>query len=188
MELNYKKLVTIFSLTVLIITIILIGASFAWYATNSKTRIEIESLGEDAMKISFEETDMISINNAIPINDSISDQNASINRFNTNLGQMSINTIFNIKIVDINIASELKIANFKYELLKDNIVISTGNFLDIGSDTEKTLFTQNIVSGTESQTSSWVLKLWLSEDNNSQNSLMNKSFSGKIQANIYVGG
>lgn len=188
MKLDYKKLVTIFSLTVLVITIIMIGASYAWYVANNKTKIVIESLGEEAMKISFEETDIISLDNAVPINDSISDLGASFNNFNINLGKMNINTSLSIKIIDIAIANELKISNFKYQLLKDSVVMATGDFSSIGSDVEKIIYTQNILSGTENTTNSWTLKIWLSDDENNQNNLMNKSFSGKIQASIYVGG
>ena len=131
---------------------------------------------------------IISLDNAIPILDSMSDTDASINNFDINLGSMDVNTTFNIKIIDIVIADELKNANFKYQLLKDNAIMATGNFSDIGSDVEKIIYTQNITSGTESSTSSWILKVWLSDDGADQNSLMNKSFSGKVQASIYVGG
>lgn len=188
MKLNYKKIVSIFSITILIITIVLIGASYAWYAANNKTKIEIESLGEEKMQITFNEDNIISLNNAIPISDELASSEASINTFNISLGQMDFNTTFSIKITDIVIDTELKISNFKYDLLKDNVSVATGSFENIANDTEKTIYTQNMTNETLASTNTWQLRVWLSDDESNQNAIMNKGFSGKVQASIYIGG
>ena len=79
-------------------------------------------------------------------------------------------------------SNELKIANFKYELLQDGKTISSGSFSELNDKSttlsllQPTLLTQEIYP----KTYNYELYIWLSDDNTNQNNLMSKVFSAKV--------
>ena len=86
--------------------------------------------------------------------------------------------------IDINIEEELKIKNYKYELLQNKKTISSGDFSNIGTIKELKLQEMTIVKPTTYPwTYAYELYIWLSEDETNQNHLMNKNFGAKIDIN-----
>ena len=81
-------------------------------------------------------------------------------------------------------ANELKIANYKYELVEDGKTISSGNFSNIGTAKSLRLTPMTIMKPTTYPTTyTYEFYIWLSEDGTDQNNLMNKGFSAKINVN-----
>ena len=84
-------------------------------------------------------------------------------------------------------SEELKIENYKYELLEDGILIANGNFSDIGNITTLALQPMTLMQPKEyPKTYTYELYIWLSEDQTNQNELMNKVFSARININSAV--
>ena len=84
-------------------------------------------------------------------------------------------------------SEELKIPNYKYELLQDGQIISNGNFSNIGASTVINLMPMTLMETTiYPQTYTYELYIWLSEDETNQNNLMNQPFGAKIDINSAI--
>ena len=83
-------------------------------------------------------------------------------------------------------SEELKIANYKYELLQDGVVIANGNFADLNVTSIKLMPMTIINPIGYPQTYTYELYIWLSDDGTNQNYLMNKGFNARINVNSAV--
>mgnify|MGYP001079424158 FL=1 len=87
-------------------------------------------------------------------------------------------------LTNINMASELKIPNYKYELVQNNKVVAKGDFSTLGDSASLIVLPTTIIKPTTyPETYNYELYIWLSEDNTDQNYLMNKGFNAKIKVN-----
>ena len=73
----------------------------------------------------------------------------------------------------------LKSSDFKWELVKNDTVLSSGNFSDIGTSTTLNL-TPNYQRLEVNNTDKYIFRIWLSETDVDQSSLYNGTFSAKI--------
>lgn len=180
MKMNFKKLILTLFLTTITMFSLLIGFSYAWYATASPTKIDITTAGKDDIKTNFETTEYITTKTGIPILDANVSTQASKNKFTINASEtMALKSNYTISITDINMVEELKIADFKWQLIRNNSEVATGNFANIGNNTTLELYTTGLTLNSN-VIDNYELRIWLSENGNDQNSLMNKSFYAKI--------
>lgn len=180
---EFKKLLLILSITITIIITIMFGASYAWYAySNAESRVIGRTIKE-APTVIFSQNEYISSKITSPIYDEDKYNYANKNSFSITLGKELRNyeTGIEISLKDIIIDNELKISNYKYELLEDGKTISKGDFSNIGSMTNLILVPMKIMKPNNyPYTYNYELYVWLSEDKSNQNELMNKNFSAKI--------
>ena len=181
-----KKLLIILSITITITMIMMFGVSYGWYAyANAETRVAGTTIKEVPTVI-FSQTEYIYSSVTMPIYDKDKYNYANKNSFTITLGENLSNyeTGIEISLKDIVIAEELKIENYKYELVQDKNIIANGNFSTIGEMTTLKLMPMTIMNPTNyPQTYNYELYIWLSEDKTNQNYLMNKGFSAKINVN-----
>lgn len=186
---EFKKTIIIISITIAIAIGIMFGASYAWYAyKNAETNISGRTIKETPTVI-FSQTEYISSKQIIPINDEDRFNYANKNSFTITLNQNLENyeTGIEISLININMAESLKTANYKYELLQNNISIASGNFSSIGSNRTMTIMPMTKLTPTTfPATYSYELLIWLSDDETNQNLLMNKGFSAKININSAI--
>lgn len=162
---------------------VLLGVSYGWYAyTNAESDIKGSTIKETPTVI-FSQTEYITATQNMPIYDEDRYKYANKNSFTVTLGSnlKDYETGLEIALNNINISEELKIGNYKYELLQNKQVISSGNFSTLGNANTIKLLPMTIMKpDTYPYTYIYELYIWLSEDGTDQNNLMNKNFSAKI--------
>lgn len=186
---EFKKLIIVLSITITIMIGLMCGVSYGWYAyTNAETNIESTTL-KDIPTVIFTQTDYIYSKSTTPIYDQDRYNYAYKNSFMITIGEnlKEYETGIGISLKDILMSNELKIENYKYELVEDGKTVSTGNFKDIGNNNTLDIKPLTIMTpNSYPQTYTYDFYLWLSEDETDQNNLMNKTFSAKINVNSAV--
>lgn len=186
---EFKKMIILLSITVSITFGVLLGISYGWYAyANAETKITV-STKKDAPTVVFSQTEFISTTITTPIHDEDRYRYANKNSFTITIGENLQNYETGIEIIlsDIDISEELKIENYKYELLENKKIISSGNFSSIGEADQIELLSMSIITPTRyPATYVYEFYIWLSEDKSDQNNLMNKKFGAKINVNSAV--
>lgn len=186
---EFKKFIIVLSITITIMVGLMCGVSYGWYAyANAETNIESTTL-KDIPTVIFTQSDRIFSKSTTPIYDSDRYNYAYKNSFMITLGENLKNyeTGIEINLKDIIMSNELKISNYKYELVEDGKTVSKGDFKDVGNNTTLNIKPMTIVKPTAyPQTYTYDFYIWLSEDETNQNDLMNKAFSAKINVNSAV--
>ena len=182
-------MIILLSVTVSIMFGVLLGISYGWYAySNAESNINASTLKE-APTIVFAQTEYITSTQNMPIYDEDKYKYDNKNSFTVTLGEnlQAYETGLEIILNNINISNELKIQNYKYELLQNKKVIIDGDFSTIGNSTSIKLLPMTIMNPPNyPYTYVYELYIWLSEDETNQNDLMNKSFGAKIDVNSAV--
>ena len=114
-------MIILLSVTVSIMFGVLLGVSYAWYAySNAEANIKANTLKEAPM-IVFAQTEYIKTTQNMPIYDEDRYRYANKNSFTVTIGEnlQDYETGLEIILDNINIADELKIENYKYELLQN---------------------------------------------------------------------
>ena len=186
---EFKKIIIIISITLTVVIGMMMGVSYGWYAySNAETKVGGSTIKKIPTVI-FAQTEYIVSNQTMPIYDEDRYNYANKNSFTVTLGDnlREYQTGIEISLKDIRISDELKILNYKYELLQDGHVISKGDFSNIGASTVLNLMPMTVMNPFDyPQTYTYELYIWLSEDDTNQNSLMNKGFSAKVNVNSAV--
>ncbi len=183
---EFKKIIIILTVTIIAIFGLMSGVSYAWYAySNAETNINGTTIKETPTVI-FTQTEFISSTTTMPIYDedryTYANKNSFNITFNENLKKYQIG--LEIMLTNINMASELKISNYKYELVQNNKVVAKGDFSTLGDSASLIVLPTTIIKPTTyPETYNYELYIWLSEDNTDQNYLMNKGFNAKIKVN-----
>jgi len=176
---NFKKLILVLFLTTITMFSLLIGFSYAWYATKT-TDITIKTPTLIDIGVEFETSEYISTEVGIPILDSEAELLADNTKFlvGTNT-DMSFTASYTIGLKDIEIADKLKIDLFKWRLLKNGVKVAEDNFSLIGDETSINLYTDTLVEDATTP-DEYILLVWLSETGESQNDLMVQDFQARV--------
>lgn len=198
---NYKKVIFSSFFLIFIMLFCLFGWSYAWYSfSDARTPFEvITSSGESGESgLVFSGDDSISTVLGAPVPTSWSGDGYLgivdyVNPFKFSVTTSETQSvIYDLKLVDINMDSSLKSSNFRYLLFQNGVASASGNFSAIAT-TNGTLTLQTSQSREANTTYSYELYIWIVDSDNmcssystyaactSQNGLMEKSFSGKIQ-------
>ena len=168
---------------------LLLGISYGWYAyANAETNINIVTKKE-APTVMFAQTEFISATINTPIYDDDRYRYANKNSFTVTVGENLRDYEVGLEIIlnDIEISDELRIENYKYELLENKKVIASGNFNELTDTNKIDLLPMTIMNLTSYPTINvYEFYVWLSEDGTEQNNLMNKKFGAKINVNSAV--
>ena len=186
---EFRKIIILLSVTVSIMLGVLLGVSYGWYAYANAESSIIGSTIKEAPMIVFAQTENIIVKQNMPIYDEDKYLYGNKNSFTITLGKNLENYETGIEIVlnDIKMDESLKIENYKYELLENKQVISSGNFSQLGENTQIKLIPLTIMTPeVYPYTYAYELYIWLSEDNTNQNELMNKQFGAAINVNSAI--
>lgn len=179
---SYKRMIIVLSVAMIVIIVCLFGASYAYYSlTNASTSFSTTTAENDDIAVVYEQSQYINTTTGIPISSDEVAGKASSSRFSALAGSnlVSYQVAIQIDLVDIAIANELKISDFKLQLLENGTVIANKTGADIGSNTSLTLKSMSTI--TVGTTYNYELRVWLNETGQNQNTLMNKNFSGRIE-------
>jgi len=184
-----KKMLIVLVASISIVIGIIFGISYGWYAySNAESKVG-GSTAKKVPTVIFAQTERVYSSTTMPIYDGDRYNYATKNSFTITLGEdlKDYETGIEIFLKDIYMANELKIANYKYELLEDGKTISSGNFSNIGSTKNLRLTPMTIKNPASYPTTyTYEFYIWLSEDGTDQNNLMNKGFSAKINVNSAI--
>jgi len=183
---EFKKLLIVLSITITITICLMFGVSYGWYAySTAETNVGGRTI-KNTPTVIFPNTSYITSNQILPIYDEDRYNYAQKNTFTIILGEnlKDYDTAIEISLKDIRISDELKIKDYKYELLQDGNIISNGNFSNLGLATTMNLTPMTILKpDIYPKTYTYELYIWLSENKEDQNNLMNKTFSAKVNVN-----
>ena len=186
---SYKKIMIVLSITICVFIGILFGSSYAWYAySNAESKISGSTIKETPTVI-FAQTEYIASKTIMPIKDEDKYNYANKNSFNVTIDEKLKNyeTAIEISLKDITMDDALKIPNYKYELLEDGKLVSSGDFGTLANATTlKIMPMTKLVNITYPKTYIYELYIWLSDDGTDQSDLMNRGFSAKINVNSAI--
>lgn len=183
---NKSTIKIIISLILLILLTFLLGYTFAYFTVRVKgnenpTTVNVNS---GVLKIDFETSEYINNNVGELIKDEEKEQKADTTNFTISHNiQSKGKARYSLALDDINISDNLKSPDFKWELLKNNEVINSGNFANIGKQTSLTL-TNTLQDLDQNQTDSYTFRIWLSETQQDQANLYSGEFNARIA--LYV--
>lgn len=183
---EFKKLLIVLSIAITITIGIMFGVSYGWYEYSS-AQVSIKgSTIKEIPTVIFTSDENIIVNNIMPIYDEDRYSYGEKNTFTVTLNENLKNyqSGIEISLKDIKISNELKIPEYKYELLQDGIVVTSGDFSNIGMATTMNIMPMTLLKPDKyPQTYTYELYIWLSENNTDQNNLMNKGFNAKLNIN-----
>ena len=173
----------ILSITMITIIICLCGASYAYYvlsnaSTSFSTTTTLIDLGVDVV---YAQSQFINTTTGVPITAEEVATKASKSLFTVTAGQNLVghSVAIEIALSDITIDSELKNSDFKIQLLEGGNVVTTKTGSDIGNNTSIVL--KNMSTITVGTTYSYEVRIWINDNNQNQNNMMNKPFCGRIE-------
>lgn len=184
---NFKKFISISTMVLIVSIISLLGFSYAWYvASNVQTNIGLKTSSSDKINVEFVTGEYINTSVGIPILDSEVADKAERNTFTIIAKDtMTVKANYNIYIDEISIADELKnSSDFRWELLREGTKVSEGNFSTVENN-RINLYTTSLTLNTTIP-DSYELRVWLRENNDDQNALMGKTFTGRIKVDVYM--
>ena len=172
-----------------IIVGVMFGVTYGWYEySNAQVSAKASTLKE-APTVIFTSDENIYVSRIMPIYDDDRYGYGERNTFTITIGDnlKDYDVGIEIGLTNLRIDDELKIEDYKYELLQDGIVVSSGNFSNVGMSTNMNIMPMTIIRPTVfPQTYTYELYIWLSENNTNQNNLMNKVFNAKLNVNSAV--
>jgi len=193
---KFRSMILVLTIAFSVIFMSMIGTSYAYYVSTDGTMINATTSNIDTgVAVVFAQSQYINVNTGVPISESEVDTLASESIFTLNPDNEVLSgadVAVNISIMDISIDNALKIEDFKYTLscTSGN---STKTFDGTGEDFTNDVIDSGVLKlGTLSTSDgsfninnnyTCILRVWLNETGENQNSLMNKKFRGLIKVN-----
>ncbi len=188
---EFKKLLTILTLTVIILVACVLGGSLAWYnLSNSGTTYNATTSSANDLKITYDQGQYINTTTGAPIAAADVATLASKNNFSVTRGTAlnGYKVSIEIALTDISMSSDLQVDSFKYQLYADNVPVNStpGTGVDFkttasgGKVADNKLIIKPL-GEISSGTTNYQLRVWLQDNNGNQNSLQGKNFNAKIQ-------
>lgn len=160
-----------------------VGVTFAWYQIdNSGSSVNVST--ED-VSVEYANTNVISNKLGIPIDKDEVATKADYCDLTVDVLKMSssYNYVFNLSLTNIVIDNELKNSeDFRWELVKNGRTLVSGNFLNLTGDTM--LLHSEIFDTVQSNT--YTIRVWLNNTTSSQNELMGKKFTAKVEGSTML--
>ena len=193
-------------LEVALIIFVVIGITYAVYNLSNNLNLKTSELGIDTDIYGDTSIDSDNIK-LIPMKDSeVSTNNSNVLKINFkvrgNKNNIANNIIYDIALVNLEVDCELLSKYLKWELIKNNEVISSGNFSpEFDTITNNRLVLTNIQQDLVDygkDPDEYEFRLWLSdscqsdnilecENSEDQTNLLNKSISGRLEVELYTG-
>lgn len=179
---EFKKMIVILSIAATVIMVCLFGVSYAYYSlSNASTEFSTTVEGED-VSVVYAQSEYISTTTGIPITEAEIAAKASSSKFTALADATTFagyEVALEVAIADISLDAALQDSYFKIQLLENGTVVKTVTGADIGSNSKVVL--KNLSKITVGTTYNYEVRVWIQESGSSQNAMMGKSFTGRIQ-------
>ena len=179
---NNKNRVLVPLIIIITVVMFLVSASFAYFTTRVVGNDDASTVNVQTgyLAIDFDTSEYISNRAGELIQDNQREQLADYTSFTVKHKANSTHrATYLLTLTDIEISDNLKSQDFKWELVKNNTVINSGNFYSIGNQSTITI-TPDIQTLNVSDTDSYIFRVWLSETEVDQSSLYSGTFQGRI--------
>lgn len=183
---NITKKKLMIAICVLCFILLIVGISFGYYLANINGSGKAISGKIAKLDITFVDGDDVNPSVFSPIYDSSRVNNAYKKTFtvenNSNTGA-NIDAEYDVYLVLSKLDSALRSPYIKWELLKDDVVISSGDFSTANTNSDGIkLTTSKEQIELDSGIQNLEFRLWLSySDSVDQTAMLNKSLSGKLK-------
>jgi len=177
-EQKTNKKITYGIVAVLLIVLITIGETYAYFSAQAETDVQTVTTG--TLTMGFETGDTLNLTGLIPIKDSeIKSKAAEIPFSVTNTGSEHMN--ITIKLKDITIADDLKDVDFRWGLYNTDtdVGVSFGIFKYAETGGEEIIYRDSIIDA-GSPKKNYILRIWIHDDGAEQNYMQGETFSAKI--------
>lgn len=192
---KFRNMILVLTVAFSAIFVGMIGTSYAYYISTGGTTVNVTTGNIDTgVSVVFNQSQYINVNTGVPVSDKSLASSSSFSLTPDKNILAGAEVAIKFSIVDLDIDSALRVADFKYEFTCDDgtnlstlasgdgtsitdEVVNSG-YLDLGylSTTDNSFNIDNIYT--------CGLKVWLMETNQNQNHLMNKNFSGLMRVNV----
>lgn len=186
---EFKKLLLVLGIAMTITVGVMFGVTYGWYEYSQAQATAKGSTIKEVPTVIFTSDENIYVSKIMPIYDDDRYSYGERNTFTVTIGEnlKDYDTGIEIGLTGLRMADELKISDYKYELLQDGVVVSSGDFSNVGMGTNMTIMPMTVLTPTAfPQTYTYELYIWLSENGTNQNNLMNKEFSAKLNVNSAI--
>lgn len=176
-----SKMLTV-AMIISLIIVAALGVTYAYFTTTIKGNEDAKStkVTTGTLDILFESSQYIKNTNAMLILDSERETKADYTAFTIKHNHTStINAKYQIYLTELEISDNFKDEDVKWEILKNDELLHSGNFATIGNATTMVL-TEDVHTLGLDDTDSYVFRIWLSEDGTDQLNLTNGSIKGRI--------
>ena len=180
---SFRKTLSLITIFVLSMFILMLSSSYAWYSfNNASTSFEALTSNEE-INVIYKNNKFISTVTAVPISSSDISTLSEKNNFKIDVNNESLEEALSVSVylTSIEIDNALKNSNFRYDLLYNGQVVSNGDFSSVNSDR------MNIVDGiilNNLEDNDFELRIYLLDNGENQNNLMNKEFKAIISVNV----
>jgi len=170
---------------VLLIVLITIGATYAYFSAQAETGTQTVTTGTLTMNFD-KEGSVVTINGITPINDNEIETKAAAFPFSiTNTGTAHMK--LTIKLKDIVIADDLKDIDFRWGLYNTDKEDAAGTEMGVSFGIFKyaetggeEIILRDVILDSGSATKNYVLRIWIHDDGSNQNYMQGETFSAKI--------
>lgn len=184
---NNKSIIKFLSITLLILIIIGTGYSAAYFIagiTGSPKNISGSVITDIKVSLIIDNNGYINATELVPILASEVESSATTINFTVNAQTNPQPTVYTLKIDNISISANLKVAAFKWSLA------CTNNSSNDVSGTFESVASSLIMSSNKNLASNsmdnYIFRMWIEDDGTNQADMLNGTFSGKISMNVSV--
>ena len=180
---DFKKTLLVILTFVTCMFALMLASSYAWYSyVNGSTVFDVVTNDED-INVTYSTGMYIDTKTAVPISREEVESYSEKNKFSIDLNNEDMvgKIIVDISLIDIEIDDSLKNDNFKYDLLYNGTSINTGDFVKLEGNRVKLGTNINLDSVNNND---FELRIYLLDDGEDQNYLMDKTFKGTILVNV----
>ena len=179
MENKRKRNITIASIAIIILLVVAIGSSFAYFLSQRET--EEFTVQSGNLSIDFSTTSTISLTNTIPLAEDEYLTEGSVNTFTVkNSASSTVDAYARMDITDITISDNLKDYDFKWALYEGDTKLTTGSFVTLKDGGNSINIANNLSFPRNGSAKTYKLYVWLNETEADQSNLFNGTFSGKV--------
>lgn len=179
---EFKKMIVIISIALTVIMVCLFGVSYAYYSLSNASTEFNTTVANDDIYVLYAQSEYISTTTGIPIKADEVAIKASSSKFSALADSTKFSgyeVALEVSLVDVFLDSALRVADFKVQLLENGSVVKTVTGADIGSNSEVVL--KNLSRIEVGTTYNYEVRVWIQDSGVSQNAMMGKSFTGRIQ-------
>ena len=179
---DFKKTLLVVLTFVTCMFALMLASSYAWYSyTNGSTTFDVVTNNED-INVTYTTGMYIDTKTALPITKEEIDEYSEKNKFSIDLNSEDLvgKILVDISLIDIEIDKDLKNEYFRYELLFNGININSGDFTKLE---ENKLKLGNNITLDSINNNDFELRIYMLDNGEDQNYLMNKTFKGTIMVN-----
>lgn len=182
---KYKKLLFVIIIIIGVMFSLMLATSYAWYSFSAGSTTFNAVTSDKDVDVRFIKGEYINNTLAVPISNSEIDQYSDKHQFivRTKNNKENNQILLKISLVDIEIDTNLRDEYFYVDLYYQGEKVSTvtGDQLSISGAKTKLLKTVELEDDVDNN---FEVRVYLLDNGSEQNTLMNKSFSAKIQTEV----